>query len=64
MSAGSLCRSGAFGQSNVCYAREQNGHRKNARWMRQAVDYVVGYAGGRAFTSVKTGKEMSSLFFS
>lgn len=42
--------SGAFGQSNVCYASERNGHRKNARWIRQAVGYVIGYAGPNLVT--------------
>ena len=42
--------SGAFGQSNVCYPRELKGHRKNARWMHRAVDYVLGYAGPNLVT--------------
>lgn len=40
--------SGAFGKSNVCYTHERDGRPKNARWIRQAVDYVLGYAGANA----------------
>jgi hypothetical protein len=42
--------SGAFGQSNVCYPREQKGHRKNAHWMRRAVDYILAYTGANLVT--------------
>jgi hypothetical protein len=36
---------GAFGQSNVCYARDADGNPKNASWIDRAIDYVQRYRG-------------------
>jgi Domain of unknown function (DUF3883) len=36
---------GAFGQSNVCYPLDRDGHPKKAAWMSRAIEYVLKYAG-------------------
>jgi Domain of unknown function (DUF3883) len=34
---------GGFGQSNICYAYENDGKRKSAQWINDAVSYVLNY---------------------
>ena len=35
---------GAFGQANVCYALDANGHPKNAPWISGALEFIRSYA--------------------
>jgi len=35
---------GAFGQANVCYPLEADGHAKRAPWMEDTLDYINAYA--------------------
>jgi hypothetical protein len=48
---------GGFGQYNVCYSYQNNGKRKSASWMNEAVSYVLNYDKENLLTNLNADDE-------